>query len=251
MKARRMSAADFATMANALLGFLAITYVVDGRYALASLLLFVAVILDGLDGALARRFGTKHQFGRYLDFFADSISFCFAPATLVYTVAYDISRGSAWISWENAMAVSIPTFYVSTGLIRLARFAEEGFQKPHFEGLPTPGAAFLVLAVFLLMANEMAVDVGSRILVLAAMALAGSLMLTSLPYPKLTGLLVIPAVAGTLLMVVASALSLPSPPNSAAYPLTLIGISLIAAYVLLGPQFAKREENPHGSRSMD
>ncbi|MFQ6127905.1 MAG: CDP-diacylglycerol--serine O-phosphatidyltransferase [Thermoplasmata archaeon] len=250
--ARRMSMADFFTLANALLGFLAITYVTDGKYPLAGLLIFIAILLDGLDGALARRFGTKHQLGQYLDFFADSVSFCFAPATLVYAVTYDISRGSAWISWENALAVSIPTFYVCMGLIRLARFAEEGFRKPQFEGLPTPAAAYLVMTVYVLLRDEIALELGSQISVLAVMTVAGLLMLASLRYPKIQGVLVIPALAGILSMVTASLLSLPSPPyaESLTFFLTLFGLSLIAIYILLGPLYSKRKESLQVSQDM-
>lgn len=252
MNPRKASIADIFTMVNALVGFLAITYVVDGLFGLASLLLFVAVLLDGLDGALARKFGTKHEFGRYLDFFADSVSFCFAPATLMYTVTYDVSRGSAWVSWENTLAVSVPTFYVCTGLIRLARFAEQGYQKPNFEGLPTPGAAFLVLAVFLLLDNMASEEFGSRIPLLAVMALAGSLMLTNLQYPKLRGGLTVLATAGILLMVAASILSLSSGQYADYTSLfALIGVALIAAYILLGPFYSSRKEKETKSRSMD
>ncbi|MCK4456070.1 MAG: CDP-alcohol phosphatidyltransferase family protein [Thermoplasmata archaeon] len=243
---RKLSAADLVTLANALLGFLAITYVVDGRYALAGLLVFVAIILDGLDGALARRFGTGHQFGRYLDFFADSVSFCFAPATLIYTVTYDISRGPAWMSWENSLAVVIPTFYVCMGLLRLARFAEEGYQKPYFEGLPTPAAAYLAVTVYLLLGRGAALESGSQLSVLIVMAFAGgSMMMTSLKYPKLQRSLVAPSLAGILSMVVAALLIVvDSNDVSVSYFLTLFGISLIAVYILFGPLYSRRRGSP-------
>ena len=50
---KKLSLADLFTLANALLGFLAITYVVDGKYELAGSLIFAAILLDGLDGAVA------------------------------------------------------------------------------------------------------------------------------------------------------------------------------------------------------
>jgi len=242
---RKLSAADLVTLANALLGFLAITYVVDGRYALAGLLVFVAIILDGLDGALARRFGTGHQFGRYLDSFAASVSFCFAPATLIYTVTYDISRGPAWVSWENGLAVVIPTFYVCMGLLRLARFAEEGYQKPYFEGLPTPAAAYLAVTVYLLLGRGAALELGSQLSLLIVVAFAGGSMMTSLKYPKLQRSLVAPSLAGILSMVVATSLIVVnSNAVSVSYFLTLFGISLIAVYVLFGPLYSRRRGSP-------
>jgi CDP-diacylglycerol--serine O-phosphatidyltransferase len=251
--ARRMSIADFFTLANALLGFLALTYVIDGKFLLAVFLIFFAILLDGLDGFLARRFGSKHHFGQYLDFFADSVSFCFAPAALFYSMTYDISRGSAWTSWENALAVAIPTFFVSMGLIRLARFAEEGFRKPQFEGLPTPAAAYLVIAVYTLLEGDIASEISLQVAALAVMMVAGFLMLANLRYPKLKGLLIAPALAGVLSMITASLLSL----TELAYAgrlslvLTLFGLSLVIIYILFGPLYSRRESSAQTSPDMD
>ncbi len=248
---RKLSAADLVTLTNALLGFLAITYVVDGRYELAGLLIFVAIILDGLDGALARRFGSMHHFGRYLDFFADSVSFCFAPATLVYTITYDISRGPAWVSWENALAVVIPTVYVCMGILRLARFAEAGYRKPYFEGLPSPAAAYLVVTVYILLGGGTAFELGSQFSVLIVMAFAGGLMVTSLRYPKLQRGLVAPSLVGILSMIVATSLIIvASDAVSISYSLALFGLSLIAIYILFGPVYARKDESPLASEGM-
>lgn len=242
---RKLSAADLVTLMNALLGFLAITYVVDGRYELAGLLIFIAIILDGLDGALARRFGSVHHFGQYLDFFADSISFCFAPATLVYTVTYDISRGPAWVSWENALAVAIPTVYVCMGILRLARFAEAGYRKPYFEGLPSPAAAYLLVTVHILLGGGAALELGSQLAVLVVMAFAGGLMVTSLRYPKLQRGLVAPSSIGILSMIVATSLIIvASDAVSVSSSLAFFGLSLIAIYILFGPVYAGRTESP-------
>ena len=248
---RKLSAADLVTLANALLGFLAITYVIDRRYALAGLLVFVAIVLDGLDGALARWFGSRHEFGRYLDFFADSVSFCFAPATLIYTVTYDISRGPAWVSWENSLAVVIPTIYVCMGLLRLARFAEEGYQKPYFEGLPTPAVAYLVVTVYILLDGGAPLELGSHLSVLIVMAFAGGWMVTSLRYPKLQRGLVAPSLAGILSMVVATLLIVVTSDAASAHLLALFGLSLIAVYVLFGPLYSRRNVLPRAPEGMD
>ena len=78
-----ISYADMATLLSASLGFLAITYMIDGSeksYVVAMLILPFCAIIDGMDGALARKFGTKHHYGKYLDSISDSIclsiSFC-------------------------------------------------------------------------------------------------------------------------------------------------------------------------------
>ncbi len=84
---------DMVTVMNASLGFLSITYIIDGRFWLASILIVLCVALDGIDGALARLMQVDHTLGAYLDFFADMISFCFAPALLLYTIFYDETLG--------------------------------------------------------------------------------------------------------------------------------------------------------------
>ena len=71
-----ISYADLATLASAILGFLAITYIIDGTvksYIVALFLLPISAIIDGMDGALARKFGTKHDYGKYFDSISDSI----------------------------------------------------------------------------------------------------------------------------------------------------------------------------------
>ena len=108
-----ISAADILTMGNALLGLLAILYIIDGdrtsiKYAI--LCLFAAMILDGLDGITARYFGSKHDFGTYLDSIADSISFCCAPAFLVYSIFYETSRGKFFSDSQNSVALFASLF---------------------------------------------------------------------------------------------------------------------------------------------
>ena len=84
-----ISYADMATLLSASLGFLAITYMIDGNeksYIAAMLILPFCAIIDGMDGALARKFGTKHHYGKYLDSISDSICFGIAPSILVYSL---------------------------------------------------------------------------------------------------------------------------------------------------------------------
>ena len=93
-----ISYADMATLVSASLGFLAITYMIDGSeksYIVAMLILPFCAIIDGMDGALARKFGTKHHYGKYLDSISDSICFGIAPSILVYSLYYNLDRGPA------------------------------------------------------------------------------------------------------------------------------------------------------------
>lgn len=136
---------DLVTVSNALLGFLSITYVVDGRFFSASLLIVICVGLDGLDGFLARRLDVEHDMGAYLDFFSDMISFCFAPAVLLYSTFYEIQLGRAWQSPQNALATIVPFLIVFFGTMRLTRFADKTFTQKIYNGLPAPCLALLVV----------------------------------------------------------------------------------------------------------
>src|SRR5512136_1524242 len=80
----RISWGDLFTLANGILGFIAITFILDQKFISAIGLLLVSMMMDGLDGYIARKFGSKHSMGQVLDSISDSISFAFAPALLVY-----------------------------------------------------------------------------------------------------------------------------------------------------------------------
>ena len=116
-----ISLADFITVLNALIGFLAIMYVIDKLFINAFILILFAIILDGLDGLLARMTGPKHTFGIFLDAIADTVSFCFAPAVLLYGLFYDPAQTS-FTSWVNLLTVLATFFVAGLGILRLARF---------------------------------------------------------------------------------------------------------------------------------
>ena len=182
----RISAADLLTVSNGILGVLAITYILDGKHVVATLLIFVAVILDGLDGIVARRFGSPHEFGRFLDSISDAVSFCLAPALIIYHNFYDKSLGSAWVYMPNAVAVVTCMFYASFGILRLARFAGKDYAKSHFLGLPTPAASVVVLTLCTLWGNPeynpLVVDEQASFVLVITIMLS-ILMISSIPYP--------------------------------------------------------------------
>lgn len=136
---------DIITVINASLGFLAITYIIDGRLWISSIIIIFCVGIDGLDGALARYLGVQHKLGSYLDFFSDMISFCFAPALLLYYTFYDLDLGRGWESPQNALATLVPFMIVFLGTLRLARFADDTSEEKTYRGLPTPSLALLIL----------------------------------------------------------------------------------------------------------
>ena len=130
--------ADIITLINALLGFASILMALNGKIESALVLILLAVIADGADGAVARYSGNG-VLGANLDSLSDVISFGVAPAVVAF-VSLD--------SINNWMGV-FPGFFLVCGILRLARFNVSG-KKDGFEGIPITAGGFIV-ALFLLM----------------------------------------------------------------------------------------------------
>jgi len=135
------------TTGNLFCGFSALLLTVAGRYGEASLAIFVAMIMDLLDGRVARLMKATSQFGVEFDSLADVVSFCVAPAFLLYSYALkDLSRPA----WFGAF------LFVICGALRLARFnVQTGtVDRRFFIGLSTPAAAGVVAATVLLVGDS-------------------------------------------------------------------------------------------------
>ena len=208
-----VSYADLATFTSAILGFLAITYIIDGTvesYIVALLLLPISAIIDGMDGALARKFGTKHDYGKYFDSISDSICFGIAPSILVYSLYYDISKGPALdilnddmqvefrYNIENLVAITASLMIALLSLFRLARFTvgDQGSNK-YFEGLPSPGLTMfiVVISVKYSLINEF-----DNVLVPLSIGLVSLLTVTTIPYAKARAGFLKPILFGILVL---------------------------------------------------
>ncbi len=177
----KLTLADMITLFNGILGFLAITYVVDGRLFEASILIVVCIVVDGVDGMIARYMGTAHEMGAYLDLFSDSISFCFAPALLVYTMYYDKSLGRAWVSPANAAATAVPVILVFFGVLRLSRFADRESSSHYYNGLPVPVLALVMVLLTTLLGTNGTLN---KSIVFTTTFLLSLLLYTGFKYPK-------------------------------------------------------------------
>lgn len=122
-------------------GFYAVVAALSGAYELAAIAVLVAMVMDGLDGRVARLTGTQSDFGVQYDSIADMVSFGVAPALVVYAWALaDLGDlGTVWgkLGWLGAFI-----FTACAGL-RLARFNTQAgvADKRYFQGLPSPAAA--------------------------------------------------------------------------------------------------------------
>jgi CDP-diacylglycerol--serine O-phosphatidyltransferase len=177
-----ITVADFITVLNALIGFLAIMYVIDKAFINAFILILFAIILDGLDGVLSRIIGAKHTFGLFLDAIADTVSFCFAPAVLLYSIFYNPLETS-FTSWVNLLTVLATFFVAGLGILRLARFITQKEVSRYFNGLPTPAMALLIVLLLLPSFNL------SRYpqLILPVVTLTAILMISDVYYPVFRG----------------------------------------------------------------
>src|SRR5437870_6206552 len=135
------------TTGNLFCGFFALLLTVEGRYTDAALAIFVAMIMDLLDGRVARLMKATSQFGVEFDSLADVVSFCVAPAFLLYSFALkDLSRPA----WFGAF------LFVICGALRLARFNVQtgSTDKRYFIGLPIPAGAAVACSVVILLQGE-------------------------------------------------------------------------------------------------
>ncbi len=163
-------------------GFFAIVAAIAGNWSAAAAAIFVAWLMDGLDGRIARLTRTQSAFGEQYDSMADLVSFGIAPALVVYMWSLH------WLDvygWQWARAGWLAAFvYVVTAALRLARFNARAHtvDKRWFQGLPSPsGAALIAGGVWL----GQSAGFGGRALVIPALVvtiLAGLLMVSSIPY---------------------------------------------------------------------
>lgn len=163
------------TLAALFGGFYAIVMAMNGRFDLAVFGIFCAMVLDSLDGRVARMTNTQSAFGEQMDSLADMVSFGAAPALISYIWALkDIGR---W-GWIAAFV------YCACAALRLARFNVNTtvVDKRYFQGLPSPAAAALI-AGFIGVMTDMGVKGSSMSWPMFAIALyAGLTMVTNVPF---------------------------------------------------------------------
>src|SRR5215467_15348996 len=123
------------TMGNMFCGYACIVYAMRGDFETAALFIGIAIVLDMLDGRIARLTGTASDFGVELDSLADVISFGVAPAILSFAWGLLPLGRLGWLAGF---------LFVTAAAMRLARFnlqANAGGDKRYFVGMPSPAAA--------------------------------------------------------------------------------------------------------------
>ncbi|HZX72406.1 MAG TPA: phosphatidylcholine/phosphatidylserine synthase [Rhodanobacter sp.] len=134
------------TTAAMFAGFYAIISAIGGHFIDAAIAVFLAAILDGMDGRVARMTGTQSEFGVQYDSLSDLVSFGLAPALVMYTWSLSALRdvGPLWgkLGWACAF------IYAACAALRLARFNTQAgmADKRYFQGLASPAAAAVNMA---------------------------------------------------------------------------------------------------------
>lgn len=211
------------TTAALFAGFYAIVAAMNGRYQGAAISIFVAMVLDGMDGRIARLTNTQSDFGAEYDSLSDMVSFGLAPALVIYQWSL-VTLGK--LGWLAAF------LYTSAVALRLARFNTQvgTADKRFFQGLPSPSGAAL-LAGLVWLCDEHGFTHGTVLAPLAfpLTVLAALLMVSNIRYYSFKGLDFkgrVPFVTG-LMVVLAFVLISLSP--------SLVLFITFFAYALSGP----------------
>ena len=129
------------TFGNAFFGFCSIIFTANGNFFAAAYFILLGALMDALDGRLARLFKTQSSIGVQLDSLSDSISFCLAPAFLIYS----------WqLKYIGFLGVLFSALFLLAGLLRLARFNVIHEQQTiFFLGIPTTIAGCFLATLML------------------------------------------------------------------------------------------------------
>jgi len=132
------------TTAAMFAGFYAVVAAMNGQFEKAAIAIFIAMILDGVDGRVARMTNTQSEFGAEYDSLSDMVSFGIAPALVMYewSLSSMVDLGWQWgkLGWLAAF------IYTACAAMRLARFNTQvgTSDKRFFQGLPSPSAAAVI-----------------------------------------------------------------------------------------------------------
>lgn len=157
---------------------------------IAAWLILTGMVFDALDGFVARAVGKTSSYGAILDSLSDLLTFGAAPAFLVFAVAWRPEFLAT--HWQERLLLTTAVTFALAALLRLAKFTADTSpdEKSHrsFRGLPSPGAAGVVVGA-VLFSRILSSDVVSppdgwfRSTLLAATLGAALLMVSRVPYP--------------------------------------------------------------------
>lgn len=228
------------TTASLFSGFYAIVAAMNGDFENAAVAIFISMVLDGLDGRVARMTNTQSAFGAEYDSLVDMVAFGVAPALVAFSFNLQTLGNIGWIA----------TFiYVAGAALRLARFNTQigTVSKRYFIGLPSPSAA-AVVAGFVWAMHDAEQSKLLTLLTMLVVAGAGILMVSNVLYYSFKELDLKRRVPfATLLgIVLAFAVIALDPP--------IVMFLVFIAYALSGPVYwfvRRKNKRAHGSNTAD
>jgi CDP-diacylglycerol---serine O-phosphatidyltransferase len=164
------------TVGNIFCGYYAILASMRGNYAQAAHAIGLAIILDSLDGFIARLTNTTSGFGLQLDSLADVITFGIAPSILA--LSWGLSAA------ESRLALVAAFTFTICGAMRLARFNIQAGSLKHFVGLPIPAGGGAIAAIVHFFEVPVATPLGANIMV-AVVFFLSLLMISTIRYSSL------------------------------------------------------------------
>lgn len=210
-------------------GFYAVVAGMNGHFENAAIAIFVAMVLDGLDGRVARMTNTQSDFGAEYDSLADMVSFGVAPALVAFSWALqDLGK----IGWIAAFV------YCAGAALRLARFNTQlaVADKNYFTGLASPAAAAIVAGNVWVFSQSGTPGADIAWWMAIIVPLSGLLMVSNFKYHSFKGLDLRDKIPFIALLAIVLALAIVSIDPA----LVLLGVSLI--YALTGPAVAVKEK---------
>ena len=231
------------TLAALFGGFYAIVMAMDGRFDQAAIGVFCAMVLDSLDGRIARMTNTQSAFGEQMDSLSDMVSFGAAPALIAYVWA--LTGLGRW-GWIGAFV------YCACAALRLARFNVNTavVDKRFFQGLPSPAAAALVAGFIWLMNDLGFVGLEVRWYAFGLTLYAGLTMVTNVPFYSFKDVQMKRSVPFVVIVLIALGIAIINihPPTVIFGLFVIYGLS---GYVLYGWRKAKGQQTSVISTSTD
>jgi len=204
-----LALADIFSILNALFGFSSIALAVKGNYWMAGNLILLAVLSDGLDGLLARKFHSG-RLGENIDSLADIISFCIAPSTLII------------VKYDSLIVLFTLSIYLLASLLRLSSFSILK-RDEYFNGLPIPAVGMILILIIFLGFNPFILSV--------VLLFLSILMVSKIRYPKVNNKMGLIAFILIILVIILR--------DNFYYIAPLALLFALFTYVLVGPAYMK------------
>jgi len=214
------------TLAALFGGFYAIVMAMNGRFDMAAIGVFCAMVLDSLDGRVARMTNTQSAFGEQMDSLSDMVSFGAAPALIAYE--WSLKGLGRW-GWIAAFV------YCACAALRLARFNVNTavVDKRFFQGLPSPAAAALVMGFISIMVDAEVAAASMAWPMFVVALFAGLTMVTNAPFYSFKDISMKKSVPFVVIVLIALGIAVVNihPPMVLFGLFVLYGVSGYALYV--------------------